>query len=137
MAWIWTARGEASNVILWMGAVAAVLICVAWFVSHLDPYFLQVETVDQDLLDFEVRFNEACNSRSYASRFNPVTERGELHVEGQQACIRADKISRCRPLQCASGLNETLNLKKLIWVALEKRADGQQATFELRGSDKP
>ena len=109
----WTAKANtAVNLIAWMTSIAAVLIAVMWFMRN-NPYvyLTAVDSLDEDVLQLSQRINNACNTISYYSEYNPVTEQGFVEFRPGELCIRKEyvggtlrkgerKIQRCAKTLC-------------------------------------
>ena len=108
-----------TSVIMWLGILTAVLISVMWLIPKVQPYHLDLETVNYDLESMQGKINAACSSIYYKAKYNPLTEHGVLRFEGSSVCIN-NTISKCRLALCNTELNVNFTLDNFTYVVIER-----------------
>jgi hypothetical protein len=122
---LWSVKGDSTvNVIMWIGGILAVLICVTWYMQKVYPIHISVERADQDLTSIQGKINSACNSFGYESRYNPVTEKGVLTINGSVICINATGSSSCREALCSINDFFTADLENITDIRFIKNESG-------------
>ncbi len=130
------AGANAVNIVMWIGAILAVLIMVAWFIKTFRPYNVDLDVVDKDIGVLFDYFSGACNSHYFKARFNPVLQQGYISInntqicegiyiynkcrDGKNGCNSSVLFQRCRVLICNTSNHYFANLTNITYFWMEK-----------------
>jgi len=114
----------ATQLIMWFTGITAAVVIGFWFLSN-NPftYLAQIDRMDEDLLQLSQSIMHACNTMTYYSEYNPVTEKGFIDFRPEEICIRGkgvEAIQRCVPTLCLLNTTTTLELDYITYVTIEK-----------------
>ena len=104
---------------MWMGILTCTVISIIWLIPKVQPYHLDLETVNYDLENVQGKINDACISKYYLVKYNPSTEHGNINFDGSIICIN-NTISKCRLSLCDTGLKTNYTLENFTYLVIEK-----------------
>ena len=117
----WNAKADSSTqILMWLVAAAAAIICMLWLGKSISPAHLVMDKVQADLDNLQMRFSDACNSEHYLSRYNALTEEGNLSISNTEICIRSKTVGLCAYLACATSLKQTILLDDITNLVIRK-----------------
>jgi len=129
---LWNAKANSiGKVIMWIVGIIAVFMCAIWIFKSLDAQSsVSIDHVHHDLENLQIKFAEACNSRSYSGKYNPMVEKGNLTLHDDEICIITRDFSSCAYLMCSTSELFSTNLEDITYIVLEKTDDGNYSLTE-------
>lgn len=118
----WNARAETETSILWIGAILAVFIMLAWYGKKIYPLSKEISIVSEDLSAIKSNINKACSSTYYQNKVNPKTDKGFLSVKDFSVCINTTKTFRCKDVFCNTSVDIRLDLAELTNLVIQRNS---------------
>jgi len=115
---------------MWFAGVIVALMIVGWFMTNNPLELLRtVESLDEDLKHISQRLGNACNSLTYYTEYNPVTETGYVEFEEGRVCVGKQKkawqsskiIRRCTVVPCKVDTPVRVEFGGITSISIEKR----------------
>jgi hypothetical protein len=118
----WNARAEtATNIILWLGSLVAVLIIIIWLGKNITPANYEYKVISEDLEKLQYDISDACNSFLLNRTYNPKVEAGNFTVNDTFICIRTKTFSQCKQIICNISFNAVYDLSNITYITILKQ----------------
>ena len=141
----WNAKADANTyVIMWAGAILAVLIISTWYFQKIYPMSREVQEVNSELDNLQAIFNKACSSLYLKTDHNPSIERGTIQIKNSNiylntsrkscrivfenssinnVCTDMQITSKSRMIFCNTNVDKVFDLSQISFITIEKLED--------------
>lgn len=125
-------RGDAMAVgLLWGAMIFMAIVISLWMSRNLYPVQADLSLIEEDLQALSKITTEACNSYTYARRYNPRVEAGNLTISSFDICISTERNSMCSYSMCNLGLERDIALEDHTYIIITK---DHEETYDVYGS---
>ena len=113
-------KGSVANLIMWFGIILAIGIAAFWYFNNFLLVSKEVQMVSDDLGNLRSLLDDSCGTLNYSTKYNPLTEYGQLVVKNSEICMVSRNIGKCRVLTCETGIEKTIDLEKSKEIVIKK-----------------
>ena len=108
----WNAKANvATELIMWIGSILAVIICVIWLTKNLSDDPNKLEIIDYEMSNLQEIFSTACNVDYYQKKYNPWIDEGNLLIYDNFLCIDSNP---CKGLYYKSKNDFTVEPGRIV-----------------------
>ncbi len=116
------AMGNASEIVIWLAVVIAVLIGASWVFTSFLFKAPSLDIINNDLSSMQFMADDACLADEYNYFFNPSAEDGTMVLSKKEICITSNGVQLCRETICDFVYAE-FDLSKVVLFRITKQGE--------------